>query len=119
MPVTELFPYPYLSGILARIHNFCPERNRSLFQTLHAFARERKLSFMALIQCPECGNTVSNQATMCPRCGFQLNTYADPVVRYAQGVRKRQAGVACLVPIIFFLGLMACILVFGFVLQHH
>lgn len=27
---------------------------------------------MALIQCPECGNTISDKASTCPKCGYPL-----------------------------------------------
>jgi uncharacterized paraquat-inducible protein A len=27
---------------------------------------------MALIQCPECNNTVSLKASVCPKCGFPI-----------------------------------------------
>lgn len=36
---------------------------------------------MALIKCPECGQTISDKATKCPRCGFPLtkdSTQAAP-----------------------------------------
>jgi endogenous inhibitor of DNA gyrase (YacG/DUF329 family) len=33
---------------------------------------------MALIQCPECGKTVSDRAGNCPSCGFPLNTQTPP-----------------------------------------
>ena len=29
---------------------------------------------MALNPCPECGNMVSDTATSCPKCGYNLNT---------------------------------------------
>ena len=33
---------------------------------------------MALINCPECGQEVSDQATSCPHCGYGLNEIAGP-----------------------------------------
>ena len=32
---------------------------------------------MAIIQCPECGNMISDKATACPRCGYVLNVGPD------------------------------------------
>lgn len=29
---------------------------------------------MALIKCPECGKDISDKASSCPNCGFELNT---------------------------------------------
>lgn len=31
---------------------------------------------MAIIQCPECGRSVSNQASNCPHCGYPLKRSA-------------------------------------------
>ena len=33
---------------------------------------------MALVQCPECGSTVSDRATSCPKCGTPLAPQATP-----------------------------------------
>ena len=30
---------------------------------------------MALIKCPSCGNTISDQASNCPRCGYPINNF--------------------------------------------
>lgn len=32
---------------------------------------------MALIDCPECGNEVSEQADSCPKCGYPINETTD------------------------------------------
>lgn len=32
---------------------------------------------MALITCPECGRTVSDQATECPNCGYPISYYQE------------------------------------------
>jgi predicted amidophosphoribosyltransferase len=29
---------------------------------------------MAIIQCPNCGNSISDKAPMCPKCGYSINT---------------------------------------------
>lgn len=34
---------------------------------------------MALVQCPECANQVSDQATACPKCGYPLAVTQKPV----------------------------------------
>lgn len=34
---------------------------------------------MALVQCPECANQVSDQATACPKCGYPLAVSRKPV----------------------------------------
>ncbi len=33
---------------------------------------------MALINCPECKTEISDKATACPKCGFNLNTPPAP-----------------------------------------
>jgi hypothetical protein len=33
---------------------------------------------MALIECPECGNVASSEATFCPQCGFAIKKAAEP-----------------------------------------
>ena len=33
---------------------------------------------MALIQCPECQNMVSDQAEVCPKCGYALKAKEEP-----------------------------------------
>lgn len=48
---------------------------------------------MALIQCPECSQEISNQAVVCPQCGYPLqarqpapqpsSNEADPRIREA------------------------------------
>lgn len=49
---------------------------------------------MALIQCPECGATVSDQATSCPQCGSPLNqgtpVNQQPPVNYPQAAAPIQ-----------------------------
>lgn len=31
---------------------------------------------MAIIQCPECGNSVSDKAAACPKCGASINPFS-------------------------------------------
>jgi len=48
---------------------------------------------MALIECPECGKQVSDQAESCPNCGYPLRGQADVVsgrqVRTVERTAKR------------------------------
>lgn len=46
---------------------------------------------MALIQCPECGKEISDQAASCPNCGYAINT-APKVIRTELGPVERSAG---------------------------
>ncbi|MFQ8748589.1 MAG: zinc ribbon domain-containing protein [Alistipes finegoldii] len=32
---------------------------------------------MALINCPECGNSISDQAPHCPKCGYQISNHTS------------------------------------------
>lgn len=34
---------------------------------------------MALVQCPECGKEISDQAISCPRCGYVMKTEEDAI----------------------------------------
>jgi hypothetical protein len=46
---------------------------------------------MALIKCPECSGDVSDNAAVCPRCGYQMGrTAADP--RRVQIIEKTGRG---------------------------
>ena len=37
---------------------------------------------MALINCPECGKQVSDQAQSCPECGYEIQgTLADQILK--------------------------------------
>ena len=38
---------------------------------------------MALVQCPQCGNSVSELATACPKCGHKMNSsiQANPTLQ--------------------------------------
>ena len=33
---------------------------------------------MALVACPECGKSVSSEASSCPHCGYKKNPYVNP-----------------------------------------
>ena len=36
---------------------------------------------MALIKCPECGNSVSDKAKTCPNCGFAVSDASNDLIR--------------------------------------
>ncbi|WP_194608622.1 zinc ribbon domain-containing protein [Clostridium vitabionis] len=40
---------------------------------------------MALIRCPECGREVSDQAEMCPGCGYNVKQYYDNLQKEEKG----------------------------------
>ncbi|AWX13869.1 hypothetical protein CEP49_04500 [Mergibacter septicus] len=44
---------------------------------------------MALIQCPDCGKKVSNEAEKCVRCGFPLQNVS--LMQYQQSFKKNIA----------------------------
>lgn len=44
---------------------------------------------MALLQCPECGNPVSDRATTCPKCGTPLHPTAAPQPAPMQGFTQQ------------------------------
>ena len=43
---------------------------------------------MALIQCPECKGTVSDQAETCPNCGYRLARRSGPAPAQAPQARS-------------------------------
>ena len=45
---------------------------------------------MALIQCPACGGTCSDQATKCPHCGCSINQKASPKAKPVEMVSKNK-----------------------------
>ena len=64
---------------------------------------------MALINCPECGNQVSDQAKTCPHCGIEIaGRFTAPVKGTSQPpLRKKRSWIAWLVALV-----LAMILVF-------
>ena len=48
---------------------------------------------MAMINCPECGKEVSNQANNCPNCGYVLNKAGEPTVNVT--IDKDNSGGKC------------------------
>jgi hypothetical protein len=44
---------------------------------------------VALILCPECHRSISDQAPTCPGCGYPINRNNDPAVSYLE--ERRQA----------------------------
>ena len=47
---------------------------------------------MALVQCSECGNSVSENATMCPYCGNPINTAHTTIEKTSKKYKGQQAG---------------------------
>lgn len=51
-----------------------------------------------LVQCPECGNTISEQAEQCPHCGYPLHTHRStssaPTTPHTHG--NKQWLIACI-----------------------
>lgn len=39
---------------------------------------------MAIIQCPNCGNSISDKASVCPKCGYSID--AQQVVTNQEGL---------------------------------
>ncbi len=43
---------------------------------------------MALIQCPDCGNMISENADSCPKCGYSLKSVREREERLREEKRK-------------------------------
>ena len=54
---------------------------------------------MALIDCPECGNQVSDLAESCPHCGFGLYQEAPEIIARIT-YKARTGGGGCLIALI-------------------
>ena len=62
---------------------------------------------MALMNCPECGKEISNQAKCCPHCGFPLESETEKKLREAREKDKQslvKIGALTLVGIAVILG---------------
>lgn len=46
-------------------------------------------SNMALIKCPECGESASSKAAACPKCGNPINAKSGPFGGHERGVTVR------------------------------
>ena len=68
---------------------------------------------MALIVCPECGKTVSDQAESCPRCGLPSPASAL-LKRRDQQVQAKTAGLARTVQMWIRFGVYLLIAIIGF-----
>ena len=82
---------------------------------------------MALIQCPECGQTISDKAGMCPKCGYPIASVTDVVPKAdatvpeqptisEQAIREKKKPkkiILIISLIIVFLAIVAGIWVFG------
>ena len=55
---------------------------------------------MALIKCPECNNNISDQADICPKCGYELNKKIDTNSKNKSIVQKNNLKYLILVLIV-------------------
>lgn len=67
---------------------------------------------MALIQCPDCGNMISENADSCPKCGYSLKSVREREERIHEEKRKHDSAMIHLLE--FGLLLFALILFFLF-----
>ena len=56
---------------------------------------------MALINCPECGNSISDQAPHCPKCGYQISNHS--FFPKTEGCFLQSMNMGCLILVIIFL----------------
>lgn len=56
---------------------------------------------MALINCPECGNSISDQASHCPKCGYQISNHS--FFPKTEGCFLQSMNMGCLILVIIFL----------------
>lgn len=47
---------------------------------------------MALIPCPECDKKISEQAHICPKCGFPYGEYRDKIA-FQKAISRKHKGV--------------------------
>lgn len=71
---------------------------------------------MALIQCPDCGNMISENADSCPKCGYSLKFVREREERLREEKRKHDRAMMHLLE--FGLLLFALILFFLFASSH-
>lgn len=71
---------------------------------------------MALIQCPDCGNMISENADSCPKCGYSLKSVRERGERLREEKRKHDRAMMHLLE--FGLLLFALILFFLFASSH-
>jgi hypothetical protein len=63
---------------------------------------------MALVQCPECGNEISDTATSCPQCGYEIPVAGDAIKSVGQIVGGIGSMIMAIVAIVFLLGIVGC-----------
>lgn len=71
---------------------------------------------MALIQCPDCGNMISENADSCPKCGYSLKSVREREERLREEKRNHDRAMMHLLE--FGLLLFALILFFLFASSH-
>lgn len=82
---------------------------------------------MALINCPRCGNRISDKAIKCPKCGFEVSQIPFPENRFLREKRGRQVvypdvnnatkqgnnrGWMIVFPIIVVIGIVVCVILY-------
>ncbi|MCZ8331004.1 MAG: zinc ribbon domain-containing protein [Flavobacterium sp.] len=63
---------------------------------------------MALINCPECGNQISDQAEKCPNCAYPINE-KKIIVRNSEGFFLQSMNFGCS---FIFYGFIALVIIF-------
>lgn len=66
---------------------------------------------MALIQCPECGKSISDQAISCPNCGYVMKS--EKTTETVATIPEKKVPYKRLIAIACSLALIAALLVFG------
>lgn len=58
----------------------------------NAKARKKAEASMSLINCPECGKSISNQSHQCINCGYPLNILSTPTRKEHVDIRSNPSG---------------------------
>ena len=66
-----------------------------------------------LIKCPECGNLVSDKATVCPNCGVAVSTQSTPDYRPTQKFDNRAGGKNNNVSVLIILAIVLATILLG------
>lgn len=90
----------------SKYSQFISRKNQKqvLRKTLYILSTNyNKIDFliMALINCPECGNSISDQASHCPKCGYQISNHS--FFPKTEGCFLQSMNMGCLILVIIFL----------------